>query len=88
MSRQHVMRIAEASATAFLFGDDDRRWVAGAKVLRVRPKRGGGASITSTRPEQPADARWAHRRAMKRARYTLAPSTTAFIAEEPQPEGD
>ena len=68
MSRQHVMTIAEASATAFLFGDEDRRWAAGAKILRVRQKRGGGASITSTRPKAPADARWADRRAMKRAR--------------------
>jgi hypothetical protein len=68
MSRQHVVMIAQASANAFLFGDDDRRWEAGAKILRVRSKRGGGASITSTRPKEPADACWAERRAMKRAR--------------------
>ena len=65
MSRQHVMMIADASATAFLFGD--RRWVAGAKIVRVRPKRGGAASITRTGSKEPATARWADRRAMKRA---------------------
>jgi hypothetical protein len=41
------MMIAQASADAFLFGDD-RRWEPGAKILRVRPKRFGAASITST----------------------------------------
>jgi hypothetical protein len=60
--------IAQASANAFLFGDDDRRWATGARIVRVRSKRGGGASITSTRPKEPDDARWADRRAMKRAR--------------------
>jgi len=67
MARQHVMMIAEPSATAFLFGDSDRRWAAGAKILRVRSKHSGAASITITRAKEPADARWANGRAMKRA---------------------
>jgi hypothetical protein len=41
MSRRHVMVIAEASARAFLFGDEDRT-VAGAQMLRVNSKRVGG----------------------------------------------
>lgn len=68
MSRYHVMMIAQASANAFLYGDDDRRSVAGARMLRMKSRRGGGASITSNRPKEPADAFWADRRAMKRAR--------------------
>ena len=72
MSRQHVMMIAEPSATAFLFGDSDRRWATGAKILRAKQKRGGATSITSTGPKEPADACWADRRAMKRASKTGA----------------
>jgi len=68
MSRQHVMMIAEPSATAFLFADDDRREAAEAKAPRRRSKRTGATSITTTQSEVPAVARWALRRAMKRAR--------------------
>jgi len=68
MSRQHVMMIAEPSATAFLSGDSRRRRGTDAKVLRVIPKRADAASITSTGPKEPANACWADRRAMKRAR--------------------
>jgi hypothetical protein len=68
MSRQHVMMIAEASATAFLFGENDRRRAAAARVLRVRPSRGHATSITSSETKEPVDARWAKRRTMKRAR--------------------
>jgi len=49
MSRQHVMTIADHSATAFLFGGSDRRWNAGTRIVRVRSKRGGAAS-RSRRP--------------------------------------
>ena len=68
MSRQHVMMIAQSSATAFLFGDDDRHRATRARVSRVRSKRGGAASLTSTGPKEPAAACWADRRTMKRAR--------------------
>ena len=68
MSRQHVMTIADRSENAFLFGDSDRRWNADARIVRVRSKRGGAASITSTGSKEPATAHWAYRRAMKRAR--------------------
>ena len=67
MSRQHVMMIAEASATAFLFADDDRRESARVKGLRRKSKRAGATSIT-TETEAPATARWVDRRAMKRVR--------------------
>jgi len=48
MSRQHVMMIADPSATAFLFADDNRREDAGAVVQRRRSKRAGATSITTT----------------------------------------
>jgi hypothetical protein len=68
MSRQHVLMIGEPSANAFLFGDNERRRTARAKVFRGRSKRAGAASITTTEPEAPADTRWVDRRVMKRAR--------------------
>ena len=68
MSRQHVMMIADPSATAFLFADDNRREDAGAVVQRRRSKRAGATSITTTDTKAPAVARWALRWAMKRAR--------------------
>ena len=68
MSRQHVMMIAEPSATAFLSGDSGRRGRMEAKILRVMRKRADAASITTTGPKEPASACWADRRAMKRAR--------------------
>ena len=68
MSRQHVMMIAEPSATDFLSDDSGRRGGTEAKISRVIRKRADAASITSTRPEEPASAYWADRRAMKRAR--------------------
>jgi hypothetical protein len=67
MSRQHVMMIAEPSATAFLLADDDRREVAGAKAPRGRSLRAGATSIT-TEAKVPAVARRVLRWAMKRAR--------------------
>ena len=67
MSRQHVMMIAEPSATAFLFGELDPQEAARGKGLRVRSNRAGAASITTTDPKAPADTRWVDRRAMKRA---------------------
>ena len=67
MSRQHVMTIAQRSAEAFLFADDDRSEVARVKVLRGQSKRAGATSIT-TETKAPANARWVERRAMKRAR--------------------
>jgi hypothetical protein len=67
MSRQHVMMIAEPSATAFLFADEDRPEVSRVKGLRGQSRRAGATSIT-TETKVPATARWVERRAMKRAR--------------------
>jgi hypothetical protein len=61
------MTIAEPSADAFLFADDDRREVARVRVLRGKSKRARATSITSE-TKAPADAHWVDRRAMKRAR--------------------
>ena len=68
MSRQHVLTIAESSATAFLFGDNERRGSSRVKVFRGRSKRAGATTITTTEPEAPANTHWVERRAMKRAR--------------------
>jgi hypothetical protein len=62
MSRQHVLMIAEPSATAFLFGDSDRRERARANVFGARSKRARATPITTTETEAPADARRVDRR--------------------------
>lgn len=68
MSRQHVLTIAEPAATAFLFGDNERRGASRVKVFRGRSQRAGTTRITTTEPEAPASICWTDRRAMKRAR--------------------
>ena len=68
MSRQHVLTIAERSAAAFLFGDNERPEGVRARVFRERSKRAGAMPITTTEPETPSDTLWVDRRAMKRAR--------------------
>jgi len=48
MSRQHVVMIAETSATAFLQSETQRPETARGKFSRVRSKRAGAASTTTT----------------------------------------
>jgi len=70
MSRHEVMRIAQPAATAFLFDDVEPQYGWGARALRARSGRGGGAPTGGKErrlsAEQPAVTRWVERRAMKR----------------------